>query len=97
MTVRWNTTNRVRVDTERLINNPNFCSIMNKNKVLVEKLGSWVANKRSIERVEVDLSRVVAIGKPMGNDNSVNMYFENAIWRISKRSYDEIISLWRDL
>ena len=69
----------------------------NKSKVFVEKLGSWVANKRSIERVEVDLSRVVAIGEPIGNDNSVNMYFENASWRISKRSYDEIISLWRDL
>ena len=70
----------------------------NKSKVFVEKLGSLVANKRSIERVEVDLSRVVAIGEPMCNDdNSVNMYFENAIWRISKRSYDEIISLWRDL
>lgn len=71
--------------------------IENKSKVFVEKLGSLVANKRSIERVEVDLSRVVAIGKPIGNDNSVNMYFENSIWRISKRSYDEIISLWRDL
>ena len=69
---------------------------MNKNKVLVEKL-STIVHSRSIERVEVDLSRVVAIGEPMGNDNSVNMYFENAIWRISKRSYDEIISLWRDL
>lgn len=43
-----------------------------KKKVLVEKLGSWVANKRSIERVAVDLSHVVAIGEPMGNDNSVN-------------------------
>lgn len=71
--------------------------IENKSKVFVEKLGSWVANKRSIERVEVDLSRVVAIGEHMGNDNSVNMYFENAIWRISKRSYDEIIPIWRDL
>ena len=69
---------------------------MNKNKVLVEKL-STIVHSRSIEQVEVDLSRVVAIGKPMGDDNSVNMYFENAIWRISKRSYDEIISLWRDL
>lgn len=44
----------------------------NKSKVFVEKLGSWVANKRSIERVEVDLSRVVAIGEPMCNDNSVH-------------------------
>ena len=35
----------------------------NKSKVFVEKLGSWVSNKRSIERVEVDLSRVVAIGE----------------------------------
>lgn len=69
----------------------------NKSKVFVEKLGSLVANKRSIERVEVDLSRVVAIGEPMCNDNSVNMYFENAIWRISKRSYDVIIPIWRDL
>ena len=74
-----------------------MAQIENKSKVFVEKLGSCVANKRSIERVEVDLSRVVAIGEPMCNDNSVNMYFENAIWRISKRSYDEIISLWRDL
>lgn len=45
----------------------------NKSKVFVEKLGSWVSNKRSIERVEVDLSRVVAIGEPIGNDNSVNI------------------------
>ena len=78
-----------------------MAQIDNKSKVFVEKIGSWVANKRSvervIERVEVDLSRVVAIGEPIGNDNSVNMYFENAIWRISKRSYDEIISIWRDL
>ena len=69
---------------------------MNENKILVEKL-STIVHGRSIEQVEVDLSRVVAIGKPMGNDNSVNMYFENAIWRISKRSYDEIIPLWREL
>ena len=95
--------NRVRVDTERHINNLKYKNIVvmaqieNKSKVFVEKIGSWVANKRSIERVEVDLSRVVAIGEPMCNDNSVNMYFENAIWRISKRSYDEIISLWRNL
>ena len=26
----------------------------NKSKVFVEKLGSWVANKRSIERVELN-------------------------------------------
>ena len=50
-----------------------MAQIENKSKVFVEKLGSWVANKRSIERVEVDLSRVVAIGEPMCNDNSVNM------------------------
>ena len=28
--------------------------IENKSKVFVEKLGSWVANKRSIERVELN-------------------------------------------
>ena len=55
-----NTTNRVRVDTERHINNLKYKNIVvmaqidNKSKVFVEKLGSWVANKRSIERVEVD-------------------------------------------
>ena len=28
--------------------------IENKSKVFVERLGSWVANKRSIERVELN-------------------------------------------
>ena len=60
MTVRWNTTNRVRVDTERHINNLKYKNIVvmaqmeNKSKVFVEKLGSLVANKRSIERVELN-------------------------------------------
>lgn len=68
----------------------------NKSKVFVEKLGSLVANNRSIERVEVDLSRVVAIGEPMCNDNSVNMYFENAIWlHINKRFRCPLISFVR--
>lgn len=42
-----------------------MAQIENKSKVFVEKLGSWVANKRSIERVEVDLSRVVAIWRDL--------------------------------
>lgn len=71
--------------------------MMKGTKATVEKLGNWVGNKRSIERVEVDLTRVVAISEPMGADTSVNMYFENAVWRISRRSYEEIIALWRAL
>lgn len=64
----------------------------NKNKVLVEKIGSRLAHAISIE---VDLSRVVAFSKPEEIDTHVEMYFENAVWSISRRSYDAIIDIWR--
>lgn len=44
--------------------------------------------------VMVDLRRVVAIGKPCMDRESVDMYFENAIWLVSVDSYKEIMQIW---
>lgn len=67
--------------------------MQNDYKVVVEKY-----ERTGVKRtVFVDLRRVVGMHKPLPEGDFFEMYFDNAIWLVDVKDFENVNRLWMEL